>query len=59
MHQRSVALLPLALFPGLVSQLNAGSPPVASQSDPPFYKTHAREVVADVMATKGSDVFAP
>jgi VWFA-related protein len=36
--------------------LKAGNPPAAaSQTDPPVYKTHAREVVVDVVVSKGGD----
>ena len=55
MRPRPTSLLSFALVLGVVSQVGAGSPPVASQTDPPVYKTHAREVVVDVVVTQGHD----
>jgi hypothetical protein len=52
---RCISLLSLASVFVLVSPLKAGNPPAASQTDPPVYKTHAREVVVDVVVSKGSD----
>jgi VWFA-related protein len=52
---RSISLLSLALLFGLISPLKAGNPPAASQTDPPVYKTHAREVVVDVVVSKGGN----
>jgi VWFA-related protein len=50
-----VSLLSLALVFGCVNRLQAAAPPVASQTDPPVYKTHAREVVVDVVVTGAKD----
>ena len=54
MRPRPTSLLSFALVLGFVSQVGAGNPPVASQTDPPVYKTHAREVVVDVVVTQGT-----
>ena len=40
---------------GLVSPSKAAAPVGASQTDPPVYKTHAREVVVDVVVTQRND----
>ena len=54
MRLRCVSLFALAVV-GLVSPLKAAAPVGASQTDPPVYKTHAREVVVDVVVTQGHD----
>jgi VWFA-related protein len=40
---------------GFISELHAAAPPAASQTDPPVYKTHARDVVVDVVVTGSKD----
>jgi len=50
---RCVSLFALAVV-GLVSPLKAAAPVGASQTDPPVYKTYAREVVVDVVVTQGT-----
>ena len=55
MRPRCNTLLSVALVFGFVSPLKGGKPPAASQTDPPVYRTHAREVVVDVVVSKGSD----
>ncbi len=55
MRLRSISLLSLLLVFGLVSPSKAAAPVGASQTDPPVYKTHAREVVVDVVVTQRND----
>ena len=50
----SLSCLLLLVF-GLVSPSKAAAPVGASQTDPPVYKTHAREVVVDVVVTQRND----
>jgi VWFA-related protein len=53
-HPR-IPLFSLAIVLGLASPSKAAAPVVGSQTDPPVYKTHAREVVVDVVVTQGKD----
>ncbi len=50
-----ISLLSLSSVFGFVCSLHAAAPAAGSQTDPPVYKTHAREVVVDVVVTKGND----
>jgi VWFA-related protein len=50
-----VSFLCVVLVLGFVSLVKAAAPPAASQTDPPVYKTHAREVVVDVVVSKGGN----
>ncbi len=55
MRNGCVSFLCVVLVLGFVSLVKAAAPPAASQTDPPVYKTHAREVVVDVVVSKGGN----
>ena len=54
MPWRSTVLSSIALFFGPIAAVPAGNPPAGSQPQPPVYRTHARDVVVDVVVTRGA-----
>lgn len=56
MRQSRISLLPsLGLIFSLGTIALAAEPPAPSQPQPPVYRTHARDVVVDVVVTKSGD----